>query len=98
MLDLYISEETNAAIQQAAEAAQAHYQTEHSHYYRLDDLKALYVKWLEQSIEQLALDASFHTLTGADLYAFNRQGFTKALEKLDYAEHPAEADAMEQAA
>lgn len=97
MLNLYISEETGAAIQQAAEEAQAHFETEKNRHYRLDDLKRVYVTWLEQSVEQLALDAGYHSITGPDTYSFNRQGFERALEKLDYAEHPADGDVLEAA-
>lgn len=60
MLTLPISEETLAAIQQAAAEAQAHFEHEESRHYRVDDLQRVFWKWLESLLEVLATDAMYH--------------------------------------
>jgi len=97
MLNLPISDETLAAIQQAAAEAQAHLEHEESRHYRVDDLQTAFWKWLESSLEALATDAMYHAFEGDRSYAFNRRAFETALERIDYAEHPAEADEREAA-
>lgn len=97
MLNPYLSDEAKAAIQQAAEQAQAHLEREECRRYRIDDLQTVFWKWLESSLEQLATDAMYHAFEGDRSFAFNRRGFEDVLERLDYAEHPAEADAREAA-
>ena len=92
MLNLYVSDETQATIQQASEQAQAFLEHEEGKHYQVDDLKKTFWKWLEQSVEQLATDAMYHTLEGDRSFAFNRHGFEDMLKTLDYTEHPAEAD------
>lgn len=93
-MNLYISESVQDAIADAAEKAQAYLENEQGVHYSLNDLKNAFVKWLEISIEQLAEDAMYHCLEGDRSFAFNRQSFTTAVEKLTAARTPQEADEL----
>lgn len=93
-MNLYISESVQIAIADAAEKAQVYLENEQGIHYGVNDLKNAFVKWLEISIEQLVDDAMYHCLEGDRSFAFNRQSFTLAIEKLTPAHTPAEADEL----
>jgi hypothetical protein len=93
-MNLYISESVQDAIADAAEQVQVHLEQEKGVHYSVNDLKNVLVKWLELSIEQLAEEAMYHCLEGDRAYAFNRCGFTQALEKLTPAYTPQQADEL----
>jgi hypothetical protein len=93
-MNLYISESVQESVVDAAEKAQAYLEQEKGVHYSVNDLKNVLVKWLELSIEQLAEEAMYHCLEGDRAYAFNRAGFTQALEKLSPAYTPQQADEL----
>lgn len=93
-MNLYISEFVQDAIADAAEKAQVYLEQEKGIHYPVNDLKTVLVKWLELSVEQLAEEALYHCLEGDRAYAFNRCGFTQALEKLTPVHTPQQADEL----
>ncbi|HEY9663178.1 MAG TPA: hypothetical protein V6C65_32435 [Allocoleopsis sp.] len=95
-MDIYISEAVQEAIAAAAPQAQVFLQQQEGSHYRLEDIQAALLKWLELSIEQLADEVLYHCLEGDRALAFNRVAFTQALQKFPVAHTPADADVLEQ--
>lgn len=93
-MDIFISDSVQEAIAQAAQTAQHVLEQQEGTHYSIGDLQAVLVKWLETSIESLAEDAIYHCLEGDRAYAFNRHGFTTALQALTPAHTPAEVNSL----
>jgi hypothetical protein len=72
-----------AHLLEAAQQAQAWYETEQGEYYAVLDLAQAFTKWIESSIEELASDAFEHCLSGNRNYAFNRRAFERAVAQLE---------------
>jgi hypothetical protein len=68
---------------EAAQQAQAWYESEQGEYYAVLDLAQAFTKWIESCIEELAIDAFEHCLSGNRNYAFNRRAFEQAVERLE---------------
>jgi hypothetical protein len=68
---------------EAAQQAQAWYESEQGEYYTVLDLAQAFTKWIESCIEELAIDAFEHCLSGNRNYAFNRRTFEQAVERLE---------------
>ncbi len=69
---------------EAAQQAQAWYESEQGEYYAVSDLAQAFTKWIESCIEELAIDAFEHCLSGNRNYAFNRRAFEQAVERLEH--------------
>ena len=68
---------------EAAQQAQAWYESEQGEYYAVLDLTQAFTKWMESCIEELASDAFEHCLSGNRNYAFNRRAFERAVDQLE---------------
>ena len=69
---------------EAAQQAQAWYESEQGEYYAVLDLAQAFTKWIESCIEELAIDAFEHCHSGNRNYAFNRRTFEQAVERLEH--------------
>jgi hypothetical protein len=86
MMTLYVSELTEEYIDRAVIAAQTWLSQEEDKHYRAEDLKPLFIFWLESSIEQLAEEAMYHLFEGGRVFTFNREAFRDRLHKLQATE------------
>jgi hypothetical protein len=73
-----------AHLLEVAQQAQAWYESEQGEYYAVLDLAQAFTKWMESCIEELAIDAFEHCLSGNRNYAFNRRAFEQAVERLEH--------------
>lgn len=76
------------SIKAAAPQVQARLEDRNCEQYALADVEQLMVKWFLESVDQLALEAVYHTTTGDRSYAFNRDSFNRMAAKLEPVEQP----------
>lgn len=76
------------SLRLAAPQVKAHLEDRNCEEYALADVEQLLVKWFAESIDQLSLEAGYHTCTGDRSYSFNRDGFSRLAAKLEAVEQP----------
>lgn len=80
---LGISSAVVVCLLEAAQQAQAWYESEQGEYYAALDLVQAFTTWIESCIEELAIDAVAHCISGSRDYAFNRRAFQQAIAQLE---------------